>query len=167
MQARVVLILATLSFLLPLSVNSQAVHPNAAIKIIDTLETPSICDSHRVLKMQTVVLNTSNSGIPIDLRRLGNANTSYVGLIDTEKMEYRLEAISHNLDSMGTPPKITWTTLNPGSFYHKEYEIPLQEDFFNKDGYYRINLTTSVQTKDQGRITSDYSFIFEIRSCEE
>ena len=167
MQLRVQLFLAGLMCLSSASLQSQGPKPDgASLEIVDTIESPSVCHSRRILKLQTIVLNTGTSEVAIDARQLDSSNTSYSALIDTEQMKYRMEGIGQSLDSMGSPPKVSWINIPPDGFYRKEIEIPLHDKFFDKNGYYKILLSSSVPTKDHGWVSSSHSFIFEIHSCE-
>lgn len=165
MRVGVQLFLASLICLSATTLSCQNSKPDdAPLEIFSTVETASVCQSQRVLKFQTIVLNTGTSEVAIDAKRIYSNHIAYTALIDTEKMEYRQDGMNQAADSF-RPTEDFSTILPPGGFYRKEIEVPLDDKFFDRNGYYEIVLSPSVPTKDHGGISSSHSFIFEIHSC--
>lgn len=149
------------------AVQAPAQSPGGTVEtavILESLKTPEVCKGDAMLKIQAVLLNTSQQEIWINPEEFRSSTGTYSALIDTETLQYRQGGIGVAMDRAGH--EIDWNVAVPsGGFYQKELSIPLIGEFFMKSGYYEANLTTSALTRDQGTVTSQYKFIFQIRAC--
>lgn len=134
--------------------------------ILESLKTPDVCRTDTTLAIQAVLLNASEQDVWINPDRFQSQSVTYSALIDTETMQRRTEGLGVAMDYFYVGHEIEWNTLvSPGGFYKKEIQIPLRDQFFTKDGYYEAVVTTVVLTRDQGAVSSQNKFIFQIRSC--
>jgi hypothetical protein len=138
------------------------------IEISAILKNPSVCIGTENLHVQVLVTNRREVPVDLDISRL-STTIGFVALVDITVMKFRHESFSLIYDPIGQAPPPQISALPPKGFFKKDLEIPIKGEFFNRAGFYKLNLSSSVHVSGPSQssdVFSSDSAIFELRACE-
>lgn len=136
-----------------------------SIRIETVLENPVVCRTAGSLHLRLTLLNEGSEDVIIDSNRL-SYTAGFIALIDTSQMTFRNDAIAISGDDIGRQPPPSKQTIHPKGFFSMPISIALQNKLFVTDGYYRLNVASSVAANSPASVEASSTFLFQIRSCD-
>jgi hypothetical protein len=134
------------------------------LKLVTSLASVTVCRSDPTITLQATVLNGTDHVVEIDTSRL-SSTVGFVALIDTEQMQFRHEAQSSTEDAIGAPQISQFVKIAPHGYYTTEMNVVLPKALFTTEGFYKMNVATTVPMREHRDVSSSNSFVLQMRSC--